>query len=134
MQTLARRIFFGGGCPDIGGGGRKQTPSLFAHNSSHKIFSAGVISRRFSLFRSLKMGRCPKGRGGKPTKPLSRLPQGEKLKPSSNQTLPWKTVTAINRPAPFPFGKRRAEPVEAGGGIGPTDMPINHHPLGEVSS
>jgi len=42
--------------------------------------------------------------------PLSRLPLGEKLKSSSNETLTWKTVTAINRPAPFPFGK--------GGGIG----------------
>ena len=37
-------------------------------------------------------------------------PKGEKLKPSANEALTWKTITIINRPAPFPFGK--------GGGIG----------------
>jgi len=37
-------------------------------------------------------------------------PMGEKLKPSSNEALTWKTITIINRPAPFPNGK--------GGGIG----------------
>ncbi len=36
----------------------------------------------------------------------------------------WKTVKAINRLAPFPFGK--------GGGIGPTHTPINRHSRGEV--
>jgi hypothetical protein len=44
------------------------------------------------------------------TNPSPVSPKGEKLKPSSNDTLSWKTVTVINRPAPFPFGK--------GGGIG----------------
>ncbi len=51
-------------------------------------------------------------------KPLSRLPQGGEAKTSSNQTLTWKAIIIINRPAPFPhrplvgFGK--------GGGIGRT--------------
>ena len=44
-------------------------------------------------------------------KPLSRLPQGGEAKIPTNQALTWKIVTAINQPAPFPFGK--------GGGIGP---------------
>ena len=36
----------------------------------------------------------------------------EEAKSSSNESLTWKTVTGINRPAPFPVGK--------GGGIGRT--------------
>lgn len=45
---------------------------------------------------------------------------------SSTEPLTWKLNITINRPAPFPFGKRRAEPVEAGGGIGPTAPPNKH--------
>jgi len=46
-------------------------------------------------------------------------PKGEKLKPSSNEALIWKTITIINQPAPFPNGK--------GGGIGPITPKIHHH-------
>ncbi len=49
-------------------------------------------------------------------KPLSRLPRGGDAQASSNKTLTWKINKAINRPAPFPFGK--------GGGIGQAVVPI----------
>jgi len=56
--------------------------------------------------------------------PLPSPPRGRSPDLASNKAHPWKTVTAINQPAPFPFGK--------GGGIGPTDTPINRHNQGEV--
>ena len=57
-------------------------------------------------------------------KPLSRLPQGGEA-----QTLLQLNFALANhhnhrRSAPFPFGK--------GGGIVPTDTPINHANQGEV--
>ena len=58
-------------------------------------------------------------------KPLSRLPLGGDAQASSNKTLTWKINKAINRPAPFPFGK--------GGGIGP-NTPKIHHNRGKVRS
>ena len=44
-------------------------------------------------------------------------PKGEKLKPSSNEALIWKTITIINQPAPFPFGTPQGC-FAKGGGIG----------------
>ena len=49
---------------------------------------------------------------------------GEAQPPQTQVALPRKVITPINRLAPFPFGK--------GGGIGPTNMPINRHNQGEV--
>ena len=65
------------------------------------------------------------------TNPSPVSPKGEKLNPSSNHTLNWKPVIAINRPTPFPFGK--------GGGIGPSHprkppiSPLQRLPAGIVT-
>ena len=53
-----------------------------------------------------------------------RLPQGGEAQTSSNETLTWKPNT--------PSGRKEVKPMPSPFGEGQTDMPINHHHLGEV--
>jgi len=77
-----------------------------------------TCSIRTPTFYCRIWGRCPTDRGSNNKTHLPSPPRGRSPSHPQTKSFPWKTVTTVNRPVPFPLGKRRAKPVEAGGGIG----------------